>query len=478
MAGYVARARRQRIRRLLVAAALACLLLAPLANAALPVAAADSGVIAGADGGVRLRAEPGFDGDVLGTLWDGMVVGLRIEVADTVLDPDGQTRWWPVSTDYGDGWMSGAYLQLDGWDTGAVAAPAAEPATSNGGTEPATSNGAADSPGWDGPDLTWASEARVADADGVNLRAEPGGAGDILWALGPNEIVALRSGASTVWADGMRWWPVAYDGADGWIAGPYLEPVDGGSGDAASGDWVVSEAPASSGNRDATFSGAGWMTVETNDGSGLNLRADAAPDAERVGQAYEGDVVELLDGPAFDPIGNAWFLVDDGGVAGWAFGDYLREGGDPANNAAPVRADTATGAFMYPTSNFQFTQGFGCSQYWWNYAYNAFWGCNVHNGIDLAAPWYTDVLAADSGIVEQAGWCDCGLGWYVKIDHLNGYKTTYGHMADAPLVSVGERVTKGDHIGEMGSTGNSTGSHVHLSMEYQGNDVDPLAYLP
>ncbi len=467
MAGIVARGRRQGFRRVVIAALLAGSLLAPLANAAMTAVAADSGVISGADEGVRLRAEPGFNGDVLGTLWDGMVVGLRIDAVDTVLDPDGQTRWWPVSTDYGDGWVSGAYLSLDGWDTGSVTAPASA----------AANDAADDSTGWDGPDLTWASEARVADADGVNMRAEPGGAGTILWALGPNETVALRSGASTVWADGMRWWPVAYDGVDGWIAGPYLEATDGGAA-ADESSWVVSEAPASSGDGATGFTGLGWMTVRTNDGTGLNLRADAAPDAERVGQAYEGDVVALLDGPAFDPIGNAWFLVDDGGVTGWAFGDYLRDGGDPAHNAAPVRAGRATGAFMYPTAGFQFTQGFGCSPYWWNYVYNAFWGCNVHDGIDLAAPWYTDLVAADGGMVEQAGWCNCGLGWYVKIDHLNGFKTTYGHMADAPFVSVGQQVSKGEHIGEMGSTGNSTGSHVHFSMEYQGNKVDPLAYLP
>lgn len=471
MAGVVARVRRRQwVRRVLLAAALTGAMLAPLANATRPVAAADSGIIAGADVGVRLRAEPGLSGGVLGTVWDGTIVGLRIDEVDTVLDPDGQTRWWPVSTDFGDGWVSGAYLQLDGWDTGAVVAPAAASSVGDDGT--------VDAAGWDGPDLAWSSEARVADADGVNMRAEPGGAGEVLWALGADEVVALRSGASTVWADGMRWWPVAYDGVDGWIAGPFLEPIDGGAAEPDNSGWVVSEAPASSATDAEPFAGARWMTVDTDDGSGLNLRADAAPDAERVGQAYESDVVELLDGPAFDPIGNAWFLVDDGGVTGWAFGDFLREGGDPANNAAPVRVGTATGAFMYPASGVQFTQGFGCSPYWWNYVYNPFWGCNVHDGIDLAAPWYTDVLAADGGVVEQAGWCDCGLGWYVKIDHLNGYKTTYGHMADVPMVAVGEQITKGEHIGEMGSTGNSTGSHVHFSMEYQGNKVDPLAYLP
>jgi hypothetical protein len=458
--------------------AIAALLLAgSLVGPAWSVSAADTGVIAGADEGVRLRAAPGFEGGVVGTLWDGMAVELRIDEDDTVVDPDGETRWWPISTELGDGWVSGAFLQIDGWDTGAVTtiAPAApaEPVEA----EPV----AADE--WDGPDLTWSSTARVADADGVNLRAEPGGGGEVLRALGPGETVSLRSGASTVWADGMRWWPVAFDALEGWVAGPYLEPADVAAppdvaaADVANDDWVVSEAPATSGET-ADFAGLGWVTVATDDGSGVNLRADAAPDAERIGQAFEGDVVELLDGPMLDPIGNDWFLVADNGVTGWVFGDYLDEGGDPDNNAAPIRAGVATGSFMYPVSSFQFTQGFGCSQYWWFYAYDPWAGCHVHDGIDLAAPWYTDVFAADGGTVEQSGWCDCGLGWYAKIDHLNGYKTVYGHLADMPLVGVGERVAKGDHIAEMGSTGSSTGSHLHFSLEYRGSKVDPLGYLP
>jgi hypothetical protein len=437
-------------------------LLAPAATAS-----ADTGVIAGADDGVRLRADPGFDGAVVGTLWDGTAVDLRIDEADTVLDPDGETRWWPVATELGDGWVAGAFLRIDGWDTGAVAAPA-----SDGGDAAAT---APAGDGWDGPDLTWSSTARVAESDGVNLRAEPGSVGAVLDALAQGEVVDLREGASTVWADGMRWWPVNVDGVDGWVAGPYLEAADAAAAPDDGGDWVVSEEPARSGDG-ASFAGMGWATVATDDGSGLNLRADAAPDAERVGQAFEGDLVELLDGPVSDPLGNAWYLVEDGGVTGWAFGDYLSPGDEPA--AAPARAGRASGSFMYPVSDFQFTQGFGCSQYWWFYAYDPWAGCHVHDGIDLAAPWYTDVVASDGGIVEQAGWCDCGLGWYVKLDHLNGYKTTYGHLAESPLVAPGQAVAKGDHIGEMGSTGSSTGSHLHFSVEYRGSKVDPLAYLP
>ena len=137
----------------------------------------------------------------------------------------------------------------------------------------------------------------------------------------------------------------------------------------------------------------------------------------------------------------------------------------------------ATGTFEYPLQSWVFTQPFGCSPYWFE-PWNAAVGCNFHNGVDLAADAYTPIYAADGGIVEYAGWCDCGLGYYVKIDHGNGFETLYGHMAEMPWVSAGEAVAKGDVIGPVGSTGASTGPHVHFIVDLNGVDQDPLAYLP
>ena len=137
----------------------------------------------------------------------------------------------------------------------------------------------------------------------------------------------------------------------------------------------------------------------------------------------------------------------------------------------------ATGAFDYPLQSWVFTQAFGCSPYWFE-PWDASVGCNFHNGVDLAADAYTPLLAADGGIVEYAGWCDCGLGYYVKIDHGNGFETIYGHMAEMPWVSAGEAVAKGDVIGPVGSSGASTGPHVHFIVELNGVAQDPLAYLP
>ncbi|MEX2314533.1 MAG: LysM peptidoglycan-binding domain-containing M23 family metallopeptidase, partial [Thermomicrobiales bacterium] len=101
-----------------------------------------------------------------------------------------------------------------------------------------------------------------------------------------------------------------------------------------------------------------------------------------------------------------------------------------------------------------------------------------HNGLDIAnAPW-TPIVAADGGVVSFAGWNAHGLGYAVAIDHENGYVTWYGHLAEAPSVWIGQRLSQGDWIGPMGSTGKSTGSHLHFIVIYDGVYHDPMSVLP
>ena len=102
------------------------------------------------------------------------------------------------------------------------------------------------------------------------------------------------------------------------------------------------------------------------------------------------------------------------------------------------------------------------------------WGTN-HNGIDLAVPTGTDVRAAKEGLVIQAGW-NGGYGISVYIDHGNGVVTRYGHMSES-LVSVGQTVKQGDIIGLSGSTGDSTGPHVHFEIREGDVAVDPANYV-
>ncbi len=102
------------------------------------------------------------------------------------------------------------------------------------------------------------------------------------------------------------------------------------------------------------------------------------------------------------------------------------------------------------------------------------WG-RLHAGIDIGAGFGTPIRAAAGGTVIHAGWLG-GYGNLVVIDHGGGLATAYGHQ-QALHVSAGESVGQGEVIGEVGSTGNSTGPHLHFEVRIGGSPVDPLGYL-
>lgn len=98
-------------------------------------------------------------------------------------------------------------------------------------------------------------------------------------------------------------------------------------------------------------------------------------------------------------------------------------------------------------------------------------GSKYHKGIDIAFPTGTNVLACEAGNVEHAGWSK-GFGKCIIISHGGGVKTTYAHLSKIN-VTKGQRVVRGQFIGEVGSTGNSTGPHLHLGVSVNGSYVDP-----
>lgn len=99
-----------------------------------------------------------------------------------------------------------------------------------------------------------------------------------------------------------------------------------------------------------------------------------------------------------------------------------------------------------------------------------------HSGLDIAVVKGTQVLAADGGVVLVSGWRG-GYGNFVAIDHGNGIATCYGHNSRL-LVKVGEKVTKGQKVALSGSTGLSSGPHVHFEVRLQGTPINPMPYLP
>jgi len=99
----------------------------------------------------------------------------------------------------------------------------------------------------------------------------------------------------------------------------------------------------------------------------------------------------------------------------------------------------------------------------------------MHAGIDLAAPVGTPIYATADGIVQRAEWSG-GYGNLVEIDHGKGLQTRFGHLSRL-LVHPGERVVRGQEIGMMGSTGRSTGSHLHYEVRIDGHAVNPVPFL-
>lgn len=121
-----------------------------------------------------------------------------------------------------------------------------------------------------------------------------------------------------------------------------------------------------------------------------------------------------------------------------------------------------TGSFRWPVSNPRITSSFGKR-----------WGTN-HNGMDMVSK-NRNIMAADNGVVEFAGY-NRGYGNYVLIDHKNGYHTLYAHLSKINT-KKGAKVEKGEVIGVMGSTGHSTGVHLHFEIHKNGVPQNPSNYL-
>lgn len=120
-----------------------------------------------------------------------------------------------------------------------------------------------------------------------------------------------------------------------------------------------------------------------------------------------------------------------------------------------------TGTFVWPTT-YRGVSGYPYS--------------GIHPAIDIGGALGNAIFAADSGVIVYAGWSDYGYGNLIVIDHGNGFQTAYAHLSVVG-VSCGQSVFQGGVIGSMGSTGNSSGPHLHFELIYNGAKPNPLDYL-
>ena len=126
------------------------------------------------------------------------------------------------------------------------------------------------------------------------------------------------------------------------------------------------------------------------------------------------------------------------------------------------------------------TQGYGCTDFEFEPVDPSCPGGHFHAGVDLAAPLGTPVRAAAAGSVVTAAWNASGYGLCVVIDHGQGLTTLYAHLLETAVVA-GDAVSAGQPIAQVGSTGNSTGPHLHFEVRSKGRPADPeplLAAIP
>jgi murein DD-endopeptidase MepM/ murein hydrolase activator NlpD len=126
----------------------------------------------------------------------------------------------------------------------------------------------------------------------------------------------------------------------------------------------------------------------------------------------------------------------------------------------PEKASRGTGRFVWPTSG-NITQAFK----------------PLHQAIDIGSYTGAPVKASDSGYIVASGWSNLGYGNYVVVDHGNGFQTLYGHLTRY-FVNAGDSIAQGTVLGLVGSTGNSTGPHLHFELRQNGINRNPFGFLP
>jgi len=149
-----------------------------------------------------------------------------------------------------------------------------------------------------------------------------------------------------------------------------------------------------------------------------------------------------------------------------------------SNNIGTIAASAGHSTkyrFIWPEPQSQISQSFGPSTFWFEPAYGQY--PHFHTGIDMVEPFGSPVYAADDGVVALVGSSSAGYGNYVVIAHSGGLDTLYGHLSTA-VVKVGQPVTQGQPVGLEGSSGNSTGAHLHFELRINQRPVDPAPYLP
>jgi len=202
-------------------------------------------------------------------------------------------------------------------------------------------------------------------------------------------------------------------------------------------------------------------TIEILPVTGISHKVQKGDTVYSIAKRYDTSPQALVDFPYNTFTNDETFELAIGQII------VVPDGIKPAEKAAPrTRRLTPDAGTVVASGNFVWPTAGSITQYFSWY----------HPAIDIANSSQPDILAADSGTVVISGWSAIGYGNHVVIDHGNGYRTLYAHL-QAVYVAVGQSVNRGGRIGKMGSTGRSTGPHLHFEVIQRGVYLNPLNIL-
>ena len=201
--------------------------------------------------------------------------------------------------------------------------------------------------------------------------------------------------------------------------------------------------------------------------TGVNVRTEPNTTSIRIGMLYEGQKVDRL-----GVTSNGWVVVKVNGATGYVLSDYISESKpevELGNNNQGNNNNNSSG-YTWPTP----TSKRVTSNYGWR-VHPVHGTKKHHNGIDIGAPFGAPIVAVASGKITKATYGVVN-GNYIYLDHGNGLVSKYLHCSSL-AVSAGQHVEKGQVIAYVGSTGTSTGNHLHFQIEKNGQHVDPFNYV-
>jgi len=199
--------------------------------------------------------------------------------------------------------------------------------------------------------------------------------------------------------------------------------------------------------------------------TGVNYKVKRGETIYSIAKAYQVDAQNIIDYPFNTFTNDETFSLSAGQELVIPDGikpkEIVLDTRSIARTVAPIPGVVGEGNFMWPTS------GVISQRYSW-----------YHRAVDVANRSNPAIVAAQGGTVTSSGWNGGGYGNYVVINHGNGYTTLYAHMLNnSVVVQAGQVVKQGQKLGTMGSTGRSTGTHLHFEIRNGSNLVDPLGVL-